>query len=361
MKLTKLNLKMYTCFFLIAMLFSNCSSKDDETPDLVDIPGGEPPIVLVPIDDIPGTGNVGVTSLEDGAAIYLDGVYTGKNTPSRIEVSAGDHLIGVGLNTAIKYLRTPIVVTEEEEMVVSLNETHHKKAKKWKVLFLGIKKAVMPNGSCSSEYTEAELDVGFDFLKWQFQNFVEPDSYNTISWDFDKRYISNLTLSGGNSGPLATPDVISPHITDVNPGDYDLILSFFNRKDADCNLGEYKGIGWYAPQLGDLKVSYVTIRYNGNIEESIKDQKENDPGVFIREWLHTVIEQRSYFTDLGTNVPSGGVHSAENHEGDYSYPWMNWYQNILAGKVIEGDTYVGIGPDAFLECTVKYKALNNCL
>jgi len=317
-----------------------------------------------------------VSSIEEGSAIYLNGLYTGMVTPADVNVPAGEHTIGIGLKNSKNYLKKLVTVEDNTStQTLSLNNDDLQAAKEWKALFIGINSAKIPNGNCTSEFTTAELDAGFQFLKWSFEERLEDYSYNTVDWSFDRFDITQtVTL---NSDAVLTPGIIDSYLADKNVavGDYDHIITFYRGGDVydeagastgqECELGAFQGLGWY--EYDDLAVnaSYVQIRYWDNIIAAIDYSKadEHDPGMFIHEWLHSVAEinGKTFFKGQGYSMPSSDgnvVHAAGAY--NYTYPWMTWYQDIISGQVEDNGKYIGITPEAFLACSVREKVLGQC-
>lgn len=329
-------------FALVLLMVQGCTESDNR---------------IVSDQDPEPKPNATVTATETGAAIYVDGIYTGEVTPAEITVPLGDHIIGVGLNISKSYLRKSVTVLSETEMQnIDLRETDLQLPKTWKALFVGINEVT--NGTCVTTYSTAQLDQAFDYFKWSFEQNVEPWSYNVMDWEFTRRDITTDTvvLSTDN---LVTPDVFETYISGLNVGDYDLVVSFFRGEQSDCLIGSFIGIAWYDVTQLYANSSYYTIRYYDDIDGMITWTMENDPGAFIHEWLHTVGE--IFYPNRGVDMPSsknGVVHAAEDY--NYTFPWMDWYKDIISGQVPEGSTYVGIGPEAFLKCSVGESALGLC-
>ncbi|ETN95301.1 PEGA domain-containing protein [Zhouia amylolytica] len=304
--------------------------------------------------------NLSVAAVEEGAAIYIDGVYTGKSTPANFLVSKGEHVIGVGLNTAKTYLRREVQVSSTtEQLVISLDEADLQQPKTWKVLFVGVNQVTTANGNCISSYSTEQLDLAYEFLKWSFEEKVEPYSYNTTNWEFYRSDITTDIVQLSNDH-LINPEIFESKIIDIQKGDYDLIVSFFRGAQQDCFIADFIGIAWYDVTALSSESSYFTIRYYDDLEGAMITSKQNDPGMFIHEWLHTVAER--FYPNRGYTMPTFKgqvVHAAERY--GYSAPWMSWYEDIIAGKVKDGSSYVGIGPEAFLECTVREQAIGQCL
>jgi hypothetical protein len=270
-------------------------------------------------------------------------------------VPNGTHTFAAGLHSAGQYLKKEAEITTSTSVDLSINDLVQPKT--WKALFIGVNQVT--NGSCVTSYSTSELDQAYSFFQWSFEQHVEPWSFNTMNWEFTRRDIDNqvVKLSSDN---LITPEVLQSYMSDIQVGEYDLVLTFFRGEQSDCSIANFIGIAWYDVTALYCNSSYYTIRYYDDIEGMIAYSMENDPGVFIHEWLHTVAE--IFYPERGVQVPSFRgqvVHAAENYS--YTYPWMDWYKDIIRGQVEERrGGYSGIGPEAFLECSVSESALGQC-
>ncbi len=307
---------------------------------------------------------VTVDAPETGSAIYINGKYSGQVTPAELLLEPGNYSIGVGLNQSRQYLKTSVTLAPDSEPIaIALDAAHLQQAKVWQALFIGVNRVQSQNGSCVSEYSQQELDAGFDFFTWSFNQRVEDYSYNTMQWQFDRRDINHevVILSDEN---LITPEIIDSYLTDVHKGDYDLIVTFFRGgagNSENCYIDDFKGIAWYDYRVLNSDASYFTIRYYDDVQGTIDASKmdNTDPGMYIHEWLHTTAEW--FFPDQGYTMPKHDeqvVHAAGAY--NYSPPWMSWYQDLIAGQVKQGNKYIGIGPEAFLACSVRESALEAC-
>lgn len=325
------------------MAIQGCNSTDEPIP---------PPVVI---------HKLAISADEVGSAIYLNGIYTGKVTPAEITVNVGEYTIGIGLKNSRTYLRKTVnVVKATETLNIALTDEDLQQPKTWKALFIGVNKVKVQGVICESEYVTTELDLAYEFFNWSFKEKVEDYSYNTIKWEIDRRDINTETVILNNES-LITPGIIDNYITDIKKGDYDLIVTFFRggAGSTDCFINNFIGIAWYDVTELNSDSSYFTIRYYDDVEGVINESKKTDPGMFIHEWLHTTAEM--FFPGRGVKVPIDGgqvVHAAETY--GYSFPWMNWYEDIISGQVRDGNVYSGIGPEAFLECSVRESATGSC-
>ena len=331
--------------FLNAIILQACDSSDNS----------EEPVKNTKI-------SLTITANENGSDVYLDGVYTGKKTPVDLTFKAGTYTIGIGLKNSKKYLKKSITVTSDDTgKEIALTDADVQDPKVWKTLFVGVNNAKAIDGECVSTYTTEQLDAAFEFFKFSFTNYVEPFTYNTSKWEFDRRDIDVETVILDHENVL-TPSIFESHISDLNKADYDLVVTFFNGgKNGNCFIQDFIGLGWFnAHVLQPSESAYNTIRYYGDIENAIEQAKQNDPGVFIHEWLHTVVEK--FYPERGGDFPNprnGSIlHAAPDY--NYSFPWMTWYEDLLRGKVKSGSKYLGITPEALLKCTVRASAKSEC-
>lgn len=317
----------------------------------------------------PITPLVKITSSESGW-IYLDGKYTGYKTPKELIVSQGEHTIGVALEKSYKYLRRSIVVGDKKTEL-HLNKNNLQQAKIWKALWIGIRESqgVVAGNTVSTHFSKEELDAAHNYFQWSLREHFEKFSYGTMKWESERIDLSEpVALSHKKNGWYVLESAtIYSHLPNIKDGDYDCIFTFWREKEGTVSFASsYFGLGWTNPMSEAKKIGYVTIKFDAreNIADAINHYKNNDPGVWVHEWLHTVGE--NFFQDKGLRLPQKGgdglvVHGAEVYH--YSYPWMNWYRDFISGRVKDnssGQIWVGIGPDAFMECNLRETATGDC-
>jgi hypothetical protein len=302
---------MYNKFVLIGIslvaVFFSCT-KDAATPK----------------DEIPV---IQVSSPETGF-IYLDGHYTGYQTPHEIKANKGKHVIGVATNTSRKYLRKEVDVAEGSK--IQLEASDQAQPKIWKALWIGISEAngVSANGNCSTRFSTSELDAGYNFFKWSIENHFEKFSYGTMKWELERKDISTpvyLTKTN-NAWFTLEPSTISQLLPEIVPGTYDAIFVFWRERDCSCSFqSSYFGLAWTNPMNESLKTGYITVKFDAgaDLNQKISYYMSTDPGVWVHEWLHTVGE--NYFQKKGYSLPTNDgnlvVHAAEKY--GYTFPWMD--------------------------------------
>jgi len=305
-------------------------------------------------------------SSAEAAYIYLDGQYTGYKTPAEITVTKGVHVIGVAMEETATYLRKELEVTED--MDVALTASDKPEPKVWKALWVGVHEVTgnSSTGRCSSRFSKEELDAGYDFFQWSIDNQFHPMSYNTMKWEVERKDITApIELKkASNTWYTLEPESITELLPEVKPGNYDAVFVFWRESEGDCSFqSSYFGLAWTDPLNDPIKTGYITIKFNAgdDLNENINWYKENDPGVWVHEWLHTVGE--TYYQDRGERLPEKGgdglvLHAAEKYH--YTYPWMDWYADFMSGRVKDlgsANTYCGIGPEALLQKSLRESAI----
>ncbi|MCD2421834.1 PEGA domain-containing protein [Niabella pedocola] len=342
---------MKSIYYTLAIVISFLSAcKKDSAPSL---PGPVPVTVSTP------GGEAGY--------LYIDGTYTGMMAPGTIRLPAGNHTIGVALKQSESYLKKAVTVTAGT--AVSLTLTDKPAPKTWKALWIGLyeTRGNSGTGDCSTHFSAADLDAGYQFFTWSLKEHFEKYAYGTMKWEVERRDIASpVILTKGGIGYTVEPASIAALLPQIQPGTYDCVFVFWREKEGPCSFqSNYFGLAWTNPMAEPMRTGYVTIKFDPgtDINAAIGQYKTNDPGVWIHEWLHTVGE--NYYQALGFSLPekSGGhtVHAAERY--GYSFPWMNWYRDFISGRVSNASgqpAYLGMGPEAFLNCTVREKAVNGC-
>ena len=304
---------------------------------------------------------VSITSPSEGY-IYLNGIYTGYKTPKDMFVSPGNHVIGVAMDHTKTYLRREVEIGTEN-IRIDLENSDKPEPKLWKGLWVGIREATLDGKSTT--YTEEELDKGYAYFQWSIKEHFEDYSYNTIKWEISRKDIVDpVTVDVMESGDhTITPSSMGRLLPEIQPGVYDNVFSFFKERDEDCVFkGGYFALAWLDPFDSDIETGYVTVKFDATepIETHLSAYKAEDPGVYCHEWLHTVGEY--FFQSKGVKMPKKApannlmVHAAD-HVYNYTFPWLTWYQDVMAGRVQSDGKFVGIGPENFLKYTIRETAL----
>ena len=300
--------------------------------------------------------------------IYVDAMYSGIKAPGSIELPAGHHVIGVALQHSFVYLRKEIDVAGTARIDLSLADKPAEKT--WKALWIGLSetKGISASGECSTHFSASDLDAGYDFFQWSLQQHVEKYSYGTMKWETERKDLTipvSLTKTN-NAWFTMEPATIMALLPQIRPGVYDCVFVFWREREGACSFqSNYFGLAWTNPMAENIKTGYVTIKFDAgtSITDKINYYKTNDPGVYVHEWLHTVGE--NFYQNKGLSLPqkAGGftVHAAETYQ--YTFPWMSWYLDFMSGRVPNPSgvpQYLGIGPEAFLKCTVRETAVDAC-
>ncbi|MBO9593955.1 MAG: hypothetical protein J7599_13690 [Niabella sp.] len=304
---------------------------------------------------------------DEAGYLYIDGRYTGVMAPGTVQLTAGNHTLGVALKNSEIYLKKAITATAQT--AVSFTAADKPALKTWKALWIGLyeTRGNSGTGDCSTHFSTADLDAGYQFFTWSLREHVEKYAYGTMKWEVERRDITvPVTLTKGSIGYTVEPASVAALVPQIQPGIYDCVFVFWREKEGSCNFqSNYFGLAWTNPMAEPMKTGYVTIKFNpgDDITATINQYKTNDPGVWIHEWLHTVGE--NYYQHQGLHLPekAGGlaVHAAEMY--GYSSPWMQWYRDFMSGRVPNASgqpAYLGIGPEGLLGCTVREMASGSC-
>lgn len=302
--------------------------------------------------------SVKVSSPHEGY-LYINGNYTGKKTPTSIELEKGNYTIGVAQDATKTYLRKEIVV--ENNIELALTKEDKPTPKKWKALWIGVE--TVTHNNCTSSYTKSDLDAAYDYFNWSIKEHFEKFSYNTTQWEVAREdYTEPIELTQADNGLILSPVTIAKLKPELSVGDYDAVFCFYREKEGECHMqGNFFGLAWLNPMEHDFKSGFVIVKFDdhkaGSVAERLQWYKDNDPGVWCHEWLHTVGE--GFYQKLNCQLPEKNhqglvIHSAQTYK--YTYPWLNWYEDIMSARVpsqTNPNEYLGIGPEAFLKHNVR--------
>jgi len=316
------------------------------------------------------SGNVAITAVSQGS-IYIDGQYIGKKTPSIVFLKEGEHIVSVGLDNERLYLRKTVNITKDTKFNIDFTLEDKQLPSLWKALFVGVPTVSGESsiGKCSTNFTKQDLDYAFDFFKMNMKEHIEPYSYGSIKWDIDRRDLTKpveLTYNDENGWYTLEAEQGLAELDNVKPGEYDTVFLFWREEDKNCSFkSPYFGLAWLEPTSDDARrTGYVTVKFNPEaigVKAKIQQYLDNDPGVWTHEWLHVVIEQ--FYPNQQVKVPLPPkdkliLHSASAY--GYKYPWLDWYKDLISGQVSLGKGFSGLGPEAFINCTVRKYSLKQC-
>lgn len=316
------------------------------------------------------TGNIAITAPNQGS-IYVNGQYTGKKTPSMLTLKEGKHIVSVGLDKERIYLRKKLNIRNTSPVNIDFTLKDKQAPSIWKALFVGVPTVYgqSDKGQCSSHFSKQDLDDAFDFFQMNMTEHIEPFSYGSIKWQIDRRDLTKpveLTHNEENGWYTLEAAQGLVELDNVKPGEYDTVFLFWREEEKNCSFkSPYFGLAWLEPTSDDTRqTGYVTVKFNPKkmgVKARIQEYLDDDPGVWTHEWLHVVIEQFYPNLHVKTPIPPKDkliLHSAGAY--DYKYPWLEWYHDLISGQVPQGHGFSGIGPEAFLNCTVRQHALKQC-
>ncbi len=302
--------------------------------------------------------------------IYLNGHFSGHQTPSVMTLPMGEINIGIGLATSNQYLKKSVTINKQSTSIrLTLEDVQP--ANQWKALFVGVPEVVgdTSSGKCSSKFTKADLDKAYEFFKFNMRDHIEKFSFGTVKWDIQRQDLTKpvkLRYNPNNQWYTLEAEQGLAELSQLSPGMYDNIFLFWREQDGNCSFkSSYFGLAWLDPlSMETQQTGYVTVKFNPEnigVAAKLQEYKRYDPGVWTHEWLHVVIEQ--FYPNLNVDVPIPPKDALILHAAGaygYQYPWMKWYKDLISGQVLLGNKYVGIGPEALLRCNIRQAALKQC-
>jgi len=300
-------------------------------------------------------GAVEVTAPGDGY-VYLGARYTGLTTPGPLALEPGAHRIGVGVVGGAYYAREVELTADTCE--VALGEQDRLEPRVWRALWIGIAEAqaMVDDALCQTQASAADLDAAYDFFVDSMRDDMEGYAHQAVAWEIVREDTTMpVSVSGGEDWYDVQPADLYEITYDMTPGQYDAIFAFWKSQGDGCAIpGGYLGLGW-SPQPATWWSGFVTVKFEtDDIPGQVTYHQQNDPGLWIHEWLHTICE--GFYQGLGGELPAPDqsglvVHGAEEH--GYSFPWMEWYEDLIGARVAEDGAFRGLGPEVLAACTVR--------
>ncbi|MFO0726104.1 MAG: hypothetical protein U1E65_20140 [Myxococcota bacterium] len=290
--------------------------------------------------------------------LYLDGRFTGLRAPAEVPRWSGLRRVGVGSPSG-GYFRAE--VDAADACRIQLRPEDRSAARSWRARYITLHAAFarLPDTStCTAALDDVDADRSFQDFERSVHLHFEPDSFHTMAWEIDRQEVRTpfeVRDQGGGFYAVDPADVAAL-IADVVPGTLDTIVVFFRSAGPGCVIpGDYLGLSVPPSQAShEAGFTSVKLEVEGSLDPVWTYLEANDPGVWIHEFLHTVADQ--YYPGLGATMPEPSadgsiVHAAEAYH--YAAPWMTWYSDLIAGRVVLPDGYGGITPELLLRCTLK--------
>jgi hypothetical protein len=290
---------------------------------------------------------VGVTvSGVTGSDIYLNGHYTGKQTPATINVTnPGHYWVGIG-NDAYGYQHKQTYVSAGKPASVAFDSASGwLPPRTWKILMVYIRNTVMDDvgGVPAVPLTDSEIQAAHDSMALTGQQWIGPYSRNLVQWQVT--YVTNETVPGHLHLDTGFPAL------DTNRYIQEAGLT----NDYQNN---YESIMFFYPDVRQDGQPYVTSIRAGtldgisaipNVWESWGWQEgSGNSQIFLHEWMH--VGEQYYRDSFGwdTGVEDGATNYG--YASDPNLVWLPFYKDYLRGKVPAGNnTYVGYSPMAWIE------------
>jgi hypothetical protein len=281
-----------------------------------------------------------------GSDIYLNGHYTGKQTPATINVvNPGHYWVGIG-NDAYGYQQNQAYVAAGKPATIGFDSASGwLPPRTWKILMVYIRNAVMDDvgGVPAVPLTDSEIQAAHDSMALTGQQWVGPYSRNLVQWQVT--YVTNETVPGHLHLDTGFPSL------DTNRYIQEAGLT----NDYQNN---YESIMFFYPDVRQDGQPYVTSIRAGtldgvsaipNIWESWGWQEgSGNSQIFLHEWMH--VGEQYYRDSFGwdTGVEDGAT--SYGYTSDPNLVWLPFYKDYLRGKVPAGNnTYVGYSPLAWIE------------
>jgi hypothetical protein len=267
--------------------------------------------------------------------IYLNGEYTGKNTPSSLTLPTGSYYIGLGgVNDRYQEILSQI----SSNQTLKFTDANWFQAKPWKILLLSIRKAHLgygKGGNQTARLTDTDIKTAYGDLLEVSKRWVEPFSYGLVKWDVSQLVIENVTAAITDEGDHINQNLFTQAAGLTNLQDrYDTVVFFWPRVPDKVDPWNQAGaVG------GGSSVSIP----NTWLRWGLKFPRE----VWLHEWLHVaegVNSRHSFFGGMD------GLHGAEKHgyPGGVEGEWLHWYRDFMRGAVKEDGLFVGIPPHSWL-------------
>jgi hypothetical protein len=224
----------------------------------------------------------------------------------------------------------------------------------WKALYLDLRS--VKAGDCELSFTSAERDAMFAFFEESVSKYIEPFTMGIHRWKIVRVKVdTTVPLAAPNGYYTIEPSDI-PHVATVTPGSYDNIFAVWRGLDANCEIpAPYFGAS-FGPEPKTRQAGWITVRTpEADILDLLKYLRASDPGVFVHEWMHTSVE--NHYAKHGAPLPpvtspdGSLVHSGAGY--GYHHPWMDWYRDLIAGRVDVSGKYMGVPPDFLKSCTIR--------
>jgi hypothetical protein len=192
-------------------------------------PGGKVYEKLISINIINSTirNNVVDISSTVKGRIYLNGDYTGKDTPNKLILPTGNYRIGLGgINN--RYQESLIHVSSNQTLNFTDKNWLH--AKPWKILLLSIRNAHLgygKGGNQTAKLTDADIRTAYGDLLEISKRWVEPFSYGLVKWDVSQLIVENVTAAITDEGDHINQNLFTQAagLTDLQ-NQYDTVVFF---------------------------------------------------------------------------------------------------------------------------------------
>jgi len=276
----------------------------------------------------------------DGSDIYLNGHYTGKQTPTTITVvNPGHYWIGIG-NDQYGYQHKQAFISAGRPVTVGFSpNSGWLPQREWKVLAIYVRNVVMDdeNGVATAPLTNQEIETAQSWIEQANRQNVEPLSRRLLRWSVTHRVLESTTghLTKDYGYPLLDRIRVlrEAGLLDVYESEFDSAFFSFSTIRTDGSV--YGGGQAYAGgAFASVPSNWLRAGFNAS-------------GVWFHEWLHGaswIYASRGWYPGY-RDADGAEAHGYPRVNGD----WWNYYRDLTQGKVAEAGRYVGLSPMALIE------------
>ncbi|MCK5688821.1 hypothetical protein KAI87_06100, partial [Myxococcota bacterium] len=195
--------------------------------------------------------------------VYLNGRFTGQQTPATVTRWSGIQTVGIG-GGVNGYLRDEI--DPGTSCTIHLSEDALIEPRIWRARYINLLNVVaqLEDGSeCAVRLNSADADRSYESFTKSLENFFGPYSHSTVSWEVERVDITEeVVIPNQGWGYYPQGADIEPYIQDIAPGELDLILTFYRSKssESECVIpGPFFGLAT-APTPASREAGFIVVK-----------------------------------------------------------------------------------------------------
>jgi hypothetical protein len=291
--------------------------------------------VSLQIPNRPTPQTVNVTSSNSGK-VYVNGVYTGRSTPTSLTLPQGSYVLGLGVSqdtpptyTGRYYERNVTVASS----AVSVNMTQSAPLgfqSHTRIAILPIRQTIQDAANVGI-LTQSDIDTAVLQADATRRAYVEPFSYGLVTWDVTLLSVVENTPIHRNPDSGSAPDgdqlLIDAGLTSLKQS-YDIVVFLYSMHKADgSTVDPTPCCAWAWKQ---------SIAYSSGFTRGA----DTGPNVFL---FHESLHNYEFFNSDQLSLYNGidGLHGANWHGyqfgGNGEVDFVAWYRAYTRGQVSELD------------------------